>query len=100
MYRAESKGFGGRKMKKLIALIITLCLCLALCACEIQTHNEYAEEETKFRFVSIYYENGCTVWVDTETGVMYLWHGEGYKGGLSVMVDTNGNPLIWEGYND
>lgn len=34
--------------------------------------------------------------VDSETGVCYLWKGVGYRGGLTVLVDSAGNPVIWE----
>lgn len=34
--------------------------------------------------------------IDRETGVCYLWHSGGYKGGLTVLVDADGKPIIWE----
>lgn len=34
--------------------------------------------------------------VDRETGVMYLFHGSGYKGGLTIMVNPDGSPLVYE----
>lgn len=37
------------------------------------------------------------IYVDKETGVMYLFVKDGYGGGLTVMVDEDGKPLIWEG---
>ena len=40
-----------------------------------------------------YYE----IYVDSLTGVQYL---RTYKGGVCVMVDAEGQPLIWEGYYD
>lgn len=39
-----------------------------------------------------------TIYVDTETGVQYLWVCTGYAGGLTVLVDRDGKPLIAEGY--
>lgn len=38
-----------------------------------------------------------TIYVDSETNVMYFWHTGGYSGGLTVMVNENGQPLIWKG---
>lgn len=38
--------------------------------------------------------------IDRETGVCYLWKAAGYKGGLTVLVDADGNPVIWEGENE
>ena len=35
---------------------------------------------------------------DNETGVLYMQNHTGAGGGLTVMVDKNGNPLIDEGF--
>ena len=34
--------------------------------------------------------------VDTETGVNYLFVGEGYAGGLTVLLDKDGKPVVTE----
>lgn len=34
------------------------------------------------------------IWVDTETGVNYLYHASGYGGGLTVLLDKDGKPVI------
>ena len=34
------------------------------------------------------------IWVDRETGVNYLFHNGGYGGGLTVLVDRDGKPII------
>ena len=50
------------------------------------------------RFVKIYKEgafgNGFEIWVDKETGVNYLWREGGYSGGLNVLLDRDGKPVI------
>ena len=50
------------------------------------------------RFVRILQENGFAsdneLWVDTQTGVTYLWHGSGYAGGLTPLLDRDGRPVI------
>lgn len=33
--------------------------------------------------------------IDQKTGVCYLWHNGGYKGGLTVMMDAEGKPITW-----
>lgn len=38
--------------------------------------------------------NVTEIWVDRETGVNYLYHAAGYSGGLTVMVDQNGKPIV------
>lgn len=34
------------------------------------------------------------IWVDTKTGVNYLFHASGYAGGLTVLVDREGKPIV------
>ena len=48
------------------------------------------------RFERIYKQDmGSTeIWVDKETGVNYLYHSSGYSGGLTVLVDENGKPIV------
>ena len=50
------------------------------------------------RFVRILVETGFAsgneLWVDTQTGVTYLWHSSGYGGGLTVLLDRDGRPVI------
>ena len=49
------------------------------------------------RFVRIYSQGKITVseiWVDTVTGVNYVYHAAGYSGGLTVLLDRDGKPVI------
>ena len=54
--------------------------------------------EKKDRFERIYKEgafgDGFEIWVDTETGVNYVWRATGYAGGLTVLLDREGKPVI------
>ena len=34
------------------------------------------------------------VWVDTETGVNYLFNANGYAGGLTALLDKDGKPVV------
>ena len=34
------------------------------------------------------------VWVDTDTGVNYLFKANGYAGGLTALLDKDGKPVI------
>lgn len=55
-------------------------------------------DKKKKRFVRILQESGFAtdneLWVDTQTGVTYLWHSSGYGGGLTPLLDASGNPII------
>lgn len=48
------------------------------------------------RFEKIYSQNmgGMEIWVDKETGVNYLFRASGYAGGLTVLLDKDGKPVI------
>lgn len=54
--------------------------------------------EKKDRFERIHkggaFGDGFEVWVDRETGVNYLWRATGYAGGLTVLLDRDGKPVI------
>ena len=48
------------------------------------------------RFIRIHSENmGCEqILVDKKTGVNYLFVQSGYAGGLTVLVDATGKPIV------
>lgn len=79
-------------MKRVIVIImLVVLLSVSLCGCV------KAEAGNRRLWVldasPRYYE----IYVDNLTGVQYL---RTYKGGVCVMVDTEGKPLIWDGYYD
>lgn len=51
------------------------------------------------RFEKAYSEegfvSGSEIWVDTQTGVQYFFHQNGSAGGLTVLVDAEGKPLLY-----
>lgn len=54
------------------------------------------------RFIKTYAQGHMTVteiWVDKETGVNYLYHSAGYSGGLTVLLDREGRPVITTHYD-
>lgn len=74
-------------MKRVIAITILTLLTLALCWC-----NEAEDGNRRLWILDVsprYYE----IYVDNLTGVQYL---RTYQGGVCVMVDAEGKPLIWE----
>ena len=51
----------------------------------------------KNRFEKVYSQgalNVIEIWVDTETGVNYMYQQRGYAGGLTPLLDREGNPII------
>lgn len=78
-------------MKQVISITMLGLLTFALCRCV----KAEAEAEARNRRLWVldasprYYE----IYVDNLTGVQYL---RTYKGGVCVMVDAEGKPLIWQ----
>lgn len=74
-------------MKRVIAITILTLLILASCGC-----NEAEPDNHRMRILT----RGASyvIYVDNLTGIQYLGIP---KGGLCVMVDAEGRPLIWEG---
>lgn len=49
------------------------------------------------RFVRIHSDgafSGNEIWVDTQTGVNYFFHAAGNAGGLTVLLDRDGKPVV------
>ena len=49
------------------------------------------------RFVKAYSQgmmDGMELWVDSVTGVNYLFHFVGNSGGLTVLLDRDGRPVV------
>ena len=49
------------------------------------------------RFVKIWSDGAFgsnEIWVDTKTGVNYLYHSAGYGGGLTALLNRDGTPVV------
>ena len=55
--------------------------------------------KTEQRFIKVMGESAFIssneVLVDTQTGVQYLYHAAGNSGGLTLLVDADGKPLLY-----
>lgn len=90
----------------LLILILPICLMFSGCSKNPKSDNYFTEKNNRFVFVKNYTDNGKVnfkILVDKETRVMYLYYiyeksmKYDYKTGLTVMVDSDGKPLIYEG---
>ena len=51
------------------------------------------------RFIKTYSQSGFAdnlmqIWVDRQTGVNYLYSASGYSGGLTVLLNRDGTPVV------
>ena len=78
--------------KKLITAIITATLLIAGCS---DTANVSAGQENTMVLVGSGQE--YLIYADNDTGVMYLYITISAGGGLTVMLNADGTPKIWQG---
>lgn len=74
-------------MKQVISITMLGLLTLALCGCvkaEADNHRLWVLDRGAW----------YVIYVDNLTGIQYL---KVYQGGICIMVDAEGKPLIWEG---
>lgn len=76
-------------MKKL-AIIVTIVLIL-LCGCSNSKSNIHE------RFIQVE-DGGCySIIVDTKTDVIYLRYNGGAYKGITVLLNSDGTPMLWNG---
>lgn len=86
-------------MKKKVAIIlvtiILLTICVVLCSC---FDEEYVNKIFGERFGLVEVINEYTIIIyDKETMVEYLYMTNNYRAVLTVLLDENGKPLLYEG---
>lgn len=86
-------------MKKLILLALILAMALVLFACSETNEEDNAVYSLcdGVTFVKVVERGDFDIYVHEETGVMYISEYGQHQSGLTVMLDANGKPLIWEG---
>lgn len=85
-------------MKKIVlilsvVMIAILCICIAGCTAE---DNEDFNEDLVVISENVDFDCPHMIFYHKRTKVMYLFVKVGYAGGLTVMLDENGNPLLYE----
>lgn len=89
-------------MKKIIAVALIFCM-LLLCSCgsysEVKTtYDIESEEAAPSMFVSVEDTLDWQIVYHKTTKVMYAVSQGGYnQGTFTLLVDENGDPLLWEG---
>jgi outer membrane lipoprotein SlyB len=83
-------------MKKML-IAIMLMMCLSITGCTIgESWSETVEANGKMQIKRVYRDTNTSIYVDTETNVMYVAYHPGSGGGIAVMVDQDGKPRLWE----
>ena len=80
-------------MRRKIAILAIVLTSLLLSGC-VMNEQAVIEREEK-RIGILYRESFVVIYVDTQTGVQYL--ASSYGGGTCMLVDEDGNPLLYKG---
>lgn len=93
--------------KKIFCLLLLLIMpIMVFCGCtDIPKTQDYTEQQNeRFVYIKAYTSENTrviTILVDKETRVMYMvYHEAGSYGGntgITVMLNADGTPMIWEG---
>ena len=92
-------------MKKVICAILLICILLMLVACSTTTDKQDDKQTAETaRFIVVHHElitdtndiMRIKILVDTETRVMYMYTTGAQESRLTVLVDKEGNPMLWE----
>lgn len=91
-------------MKRCIAIILIFVFILTGCSTSTNTSintntvkisKDYNENATDYTFTRISSGSRMTIYKEDITDVMYVAYHAGFKGGLTVMLDTDGTPLLY-----
>ena len=76
-------------MKKLRILLLMLVAILCISGCSFAGTSDSASNSV--RDIS-----DTRIFVDSETNVMYTWYKSGYGGGMSIMLNADGTPKVYD----
>ena len=84
-------------MKKIIiSLLITIGIVLiGWLLKDVTISNNYAENERFIQIYNQYSKDGFRIYYDKETKVMYLISDIYKGGGVTILVDKDGKPLLY-----
>lgn len=84
------------KKLKIVGLVIVLILLFTSCNSNQNIANA-KPESSMIKIESGDVEGLCyTIFADKETKVMYIFTQSSYKGGLTVMLNSDGTPKLYE----
>lgn len=83
--------------KKLLILLCSLLLSVSLVGCGDPESVSNPTIKYGSRFLDINTGKYTCIIIDKETKVQYLYAGYGSAGGLTILVDAEGKPILYEG---
>ena len=85
---------------KITKLFVLILLCQLLCGCHLSKVSREIEQIDRDRSMFVNVEDAAcwSVYYHKDTKVMYVFSKGRYNAGnMTVMLDADGKPLLWEG---
>lgn len=91
-----------KSVKRCIAIMLICVLAVfILTGCNtVSKSKDFDEDATDYIFTLISSGSRMSVYKEDVTDVMYVTYHAGYKGGLTVMLDTDGTPLLYSEWKE
>jgi len=89
-------------MKRCIAtMLVCIIAVFILTGCNtVSKSREFDENATDYTFTRISSGSRMSIYKEDVTDVMYVCYHAANKGGLTVMLDTDGTPLLYSEWKD
>lgn len=88
-------------MKKLLILLLVLIMPIGLfCGCGFENEEDIESENSSFSIIENVDLVNCysyMILVHKQTRTMYLWTIGYRQSGLTIILNADGTPMIWEG---
>lgn len=89
-------------MRKLIFILVLILIApFCLCGCAQKSKDYKEQQQTRFIIIERYKDGVISddyiIIVDKQTRIMYLKYVGAYRGGITPLLDENGNPQRYEG---
>ncbi len=89
-----------KKIAIILAIVFILTLSVVFCSCNDNAVYDKNYNSHSDRMIALEEGNYGTgyysIFYDKETNIMYLFVKAGYSGCLTIMLDENGKPLLYE----
>ena len=82
-------------MKKILCLLLALIMPLVLFSGCSSNGSEFIVGDIVF--INVVIGDDFDIFVDKNTRVMYIFNKQYSQGGLTVLVNADGTPMLWEG---
>lgn len=84
-------------MKKKIFILLVALLFLIFIFAGCEDNNVSTSKVGDITLIKVVNGENFDIYVDKDTRVMYIFNKTTYQGGMTVLINSDGSPMLWEG---